>query len=366
MKILHYIPSIDRTYGGTTTYISTLVRELGRIADVHVATHRSPHPVEMNGSKVHYIGRCVFGNMHREWLTLLDEITPDIVHVNCCWTPECAMAQFWAQKHGGYKVVLSPHGMLEPWIVKRHYVTRKLPALLLYQRRAVRRALTLVSTADSERDNLLKLGLNDSVDVVRLGIDTSSVSLKRSWQKSRRLVFLSRVHPKKGVEYLLSAVKSLSSDVLKGYTVVIAGEGEPSYVASLKRQIAEMGLADTVSLIGGVYGDDKWRLLCDADIMLLPTHSENFGYVVVEALACGTPVITTVGTPWRQLESEHCGAWIAVGAEPLTDALRRFAAFDASELEAMGRRGRLLVEYEYSARAMAESMMAVYKRVAAM
>lgn len=92
--------------------------------------------------------------MKKEWKTLLQEIHPDIIHINCCWMPGCAFTQKWAQQLG-YKVVLTPHGMLEPWIIKRHHWTKKIPALLLYQKRAIIKADYLHATAKSEKENLL-------------------------------------------------------------------------------------------------------------------------------------------------------------------------------------------------------------------
>lgn len=64
--------------------------------------------------------------MKQEWKRLLNEVQPDIVHINCCWMPQCALTQKWAQQ-AGYKVVLTPQGKLEPWIMSRHYWTRKFP-----------------------------------------------------------------------------------------------------------------------------------------------------------------------------------------------------------------------------------------------
>ena len=158
---------------------------------------------------------------------LLDEIKPDIVHVNCCWMPACAAVQRIAQKRG-FKVVLTPHGMLEPWIIKRHYLTRKVPALWLYQKAAVQRADCVQATAESERDNLLKLGYNSNIKVVRLGIDAESIEMKRSWKKSRQILFLSRVHVKKGINFLVEAADVLRNE-LQGDTILVAGEGEADY-----------------------------------------------------------------------------------------------------------------------------------------
>ena len=361
MKIIHYIPSIDRMAGGISTYMQVLAKPLGTMAEVHIMTHVSENPLPMENCKVHDIPRYrpFSGVWKKAVVDLLDSVRPDIVHVNCCWTPDCAMIQQLAQKRG-YKVVLTPHGMLEPWIIKRHYWTRKVPALWLYQKAAVQRADCVQATAESERDNLLKLGYNSNIKVVRLGIDAESIEMKRSWKKSRQILFLSRVHVKKGINFLVEAADVLRNE-LQGYKILVAGEGDADYVEDMKRMICDRGLQDIVQLIGGVYGDEKWRLFQTSDFFVLPTHSENFGLAIAESLASGTPVITTVGTPWSDLNSSEAGAWIEIGTEPLVETLRRFLGFSEDELETMGRNGRKLIETKYSAHVMAEQMMEVYK-----
>lgn len=363
MKIVHYIPSIDRTAGGTSTYMQVLAKGLGEIAEVHIITHASANPLVMENCTVHYVHN--YQPFSYSWNTsiafLLDEIKPDIVHVNCCWLPACAAVQRIAQKRG-YKVVLTPHGMLEPWIIKRHYWTRKVPALWLYQKAAVQMADCVQATAESERDNLLKLGYNSNIKVVRLGIDAESIEMKRSWKKSRQILFLSRVHVKKGINFLVEAADVLRNE-LQGYKILVAGEGDADYVEAMKRMICDRGLQDIVKLIGGVYGDEKWRLFQTSDFFVLPTHSENFGLAIAESLASGTPVITTVGTPWSDLNGSEAGAWIEIGTEPLVETLRRFLGLSEDELETMGRNGRKLIETKYSAHVMAEQMMEVYKSV---
>lgn len=360
MKIIHYIPSIDRTAGGISTYMQVLAKPLGTMAEVHIMTHASENPLPMENCKVHDIPRYrpFSGVWKKAVVDLLDSVRPDIVHVNCCWTPDCAMIQRLTQKRG-YKVVLTPHGMLEPWIIKRHYWTRKVPALWLYQKAAVQRSDCVQATAESERDNLLKLGYNSNIKVVRLGIDAESIEMKRSWKKSRQILFLSRVHVKKGINFLVEAADVLRNE-LQGYKILVAGEGDADYVAEMKRMICDRGLQDIVQLIGGVYGDEKWRLFQTSDFFVLPTHSENFGLAIAESLASGTPVITTVGTPWSDLNSSEAGAWIEIGTEPLVETLRKFLSLSEDELETMGRNGRKLIETKYSAHVMAEQMMEVY------
>ena len=363
MKVIHYIPSIDRTAGGTSTYMQVLAKGLGELAEVHIITHASENPLPIENCMIHNVSgyNPLNGRFKKEVVGLLDEIKPDIVHVNCCWLPVCAAIQYIAQKRG-LKVVLTPHGMLEPWIVKRHYWTRKLPALMLYQKAAVQKADCIQSTAESERDNLMTLGYNSNIRIVKLGIDAESITMKTSWKKNKQLLFLSRVHVKKGISFLIEAADILREE-LQGYKILVAGEGDADYITTLKQQIVDKGLQEIIQLIGGVYGDEKWRLFQSSDFFVLPTHSENFGLAIAESLASGTPVITTVGTPWNDLNSSNSGAWIEIGTQPLVETLRRFLSLSDEELETMGKNGRKLIETKYSAKVMAEEMMEVYEEI---
>lgn len=362
MRIIHYIPTIDRNWGGTTAYMQLLGNELGKLVELHIFTHASGNPVEIKNCRIHNLPSIKkYGEFKKEFCKLITEINPDVFHVNGCWTPGCAITQKWAQKLG-YKVVLTPHGMLEPWIMARHYWTRKVPALLLYQKAAVKNADWLHATADSEKENLLRLGYNSKIEVIANGIEVEGIEMKKCWERKKEILFLSRIHVKKGIEFLLEAVAALK-DSMKGYKVHIAGEGDINYIRSLKDKAIGLGIDDIMDFCGGIYGDRKWELFRNADLFVLPTYSENFGIVVAEALACGTPVITTKGTPWEELESEKCGWWTEIGAQPTIDAMNKFLNLSVSELEMMGRKGRKLVEDRYSSAKMAEDMVGLYKKL---
>ena len=250
--------------------------------------------------------------------------------------------------------------MLEPWIMNRHYWTRKLPATLLYQRRAVRLADIVHATAESEKNNLLGLGWNGCVRVIPNCVQIDGIGMKTSWKRRKRLLFLSRVHVKKGIEFLIDAVADLR-DELCGYEIVVAGPGEKAYVEKLKKLTSERGVGDMFRFTGSVFGEQKWQMYKEADLFVLPTHSENFGIVVPESLASGTPVITTHGAPWEELNTHKCGAWIPIGKDSLVQALQSFLEKTPEELKEMGWRGRELVEERYSSQKVAKQFVEMYE-----
>lgn len=368
MKILHYIPSIDESSGGVGAYMQLLSRDLGKLCELHVVTHQSERMLTLENCELHFIPRNnnPFSNKSkREFLDLLDEIKPDVFHTNCCWLPQSARTAMWA-KQAGYKVIYTPHGMLEPWIMKRHYWTKKVPAMMLFQRRGLKVADVIHATAESEKANLLALGWNKHFTVIPNCVRIDEIEMKQSWERKRNILFISRVHVKKGINFLIEAISNLNdnpNDNLSGYTITIAGPGEESFVNELKQMAARLGVADMFRFIGPVFGEEKWKLYQEADVFVLPTHSENFGIVVAEALASGTPVITTTGTPWEELNTHRCGWWIPVGTEPLVGALREFLACSEEELREMGIRGRNLIEEKYSSESIANQFIEMYTRL---
>lgn len=363
MIVLHYIPSIDETSGGLGAYMQLLTKGLGKLCELHVITHHSSRERTLEKCEIHYINNkwLPWNRTKKEFSKLLVDINPDIVHINGCWTPLCSMIAIWAKKTG-FKIVYSPHGMLEPWILHRHYWTRKLPAILLYQKKAIGLSDTLHATAESEKSNLLAMKWNDRVQVIGNCIDVDSIFIKSSWKRQKVILFLSRVHVKKGINYLIEAVASLKDD-MKDYIVKIAGAGSKKYISELKNMAEHLGVGRMVEFTGAVYGDAKFDLYREADVFVLPTHSENFGIVVAEALACGTPVITTKGAPWAELETKHCGWWTDLGSAPIKNALRLFLSTEEKELKLKGQNGRKLVEEKYSCNKIAQEFIEMYKKV---
>lgn len=363
MKVLHVISDIDEASGGTTSYMVLLSQYLGLMCDLHIVAGVSPHPVTVENAAVHFIA---FGPLARrkvmeDFDKVLDEVKPDVVHINGIWLPWMWWMQLRAQVRG-IRVALTPHGMLEPWIMRRH-PWKKQFAMWLYQRRAIAAADVLHATAASEANNIRRLGFRNPITVIPNGVDVANIALRESWQTTRTILYLSRIHPKKGIENLIAAV-AMEKERLAGWRVLIAGQGEPDYIASLKKRVAFRELEDMIEFTGGVYGRQKWELMQQADFFILPTFSENFGIVVVEALASGTPVIATTGAPWEELSMCGCGWWVDNDPPSLARTLLEAVSFTPEKRREMGLKGRKLVEDNYSSQTMARQMVALYEQMA--
>lgn len=361
MTILHYIPTIDRNSGGLGSYIQLISKELGKLVNLHIITHESENPLDIENVTIHFINGKLTHLLKtkQQFTNLLQKISPNLVHVNCCWYPQCALVQLWAQKLG-YKVLLMPHGMLEPWILKKNRWLKKEPALILYQKRAIKEADILLATAETEKQNLLHLGWNNKIYVIPNGIITDGIECKKSWKQTKYIFFLALLRPNKGAHLLIEAVAKLKAS-LKGWKIVIAGKDNEHYASFLKKLIIQYQLEDMISLPGALYGEDKWNMYRKADFFVLPTLNENFGIVIAEALLCGTPVITCKGAPWNGLIDNHCGWWVDRTVEDITDALNKAIRLQENEIREMGMRGREFVINNYASNLVAKQLIDVYK-----
>jgi glycosyltransferase involved in cell wall biosynthesis len=281
----------------------------------------------------------------------------DLIHVHGLWEwPGCYARR--AAEASRKPLVISPRGMLEPWSLRQNRLTKHL-ALALWERRNLDSAALLHATAEMEAQNFRILGLHNPVAVIPNGLD-SPCPLPGPRASTQRVLFLSRLHPKKGADLLLRAWARLGSK-RSGWNLMIAGPDENGYQAALVAEAGRLGLGDTVKFLGPVYGDAKWDLIRGADLFVLPSHSENFGNVVVEALSQGVPVITTHGTPWRDLAEKGCGWWVPTSETALEGALAEALALRPSGLSAMGGKGEAWSRSTFSARAVAATMLRHYQ-----
>jgi glycosyltransferase involved in cell wall biosynthesis len=288
----------------------------------------------------------------RAQITMLN---PDLVDVQGLWTYP-AFASLRHARSTGRPYMVTPRGMLDPWALQNSAWKKRL-ASVMFQSAHLRGAACLRATAEMEAQHFRAVGLRNPIAIVPNGIDIPQLA-PRSRDSRRTVLFLSRIHPKKGIRYLLTAWGALQHE-FSDWKLVIAGIDENGYEAELKSIAAVLGLC-RVYFLGPVHGDVKQRLYRDADLFVLPTHAENFGLVVAEALAQETPVITTTNAPWSGLVSNKCGWWIDLDQDRMIETLRLAFSQPSSSLDAMGQRGREWVIKDFGMDSVAQQMRDVY------
>ncbi len=286
----------------------------------------------------------------------LIESNPDtVIHVQGVWLPYLGIASHFAARKS-IPLVVSPRGMLTPWAMQYRSLRKKI-AWLLYQKRWIKRANMIHCTGEEEARQVSALGIMQPKVITPNGTVIPDKINRRSTDQEKTILFLSRIHPKKG---LLNLVDALAGIDLKGWKVILVGYDEGNYRAVVEQAVEKEDLSSKVIFQGPVEDSEKWQVYRNADLFVLPSHSENFGIVVAEALAAGLPVITTTGTPWQDLERCGCGWWVEPEVSEIRKALNEALALTDEERWAMGKKGRELVKDQYSWKSIGAQMKNSY------
>jgi glycosyltransferase involved in cell wall biosynthesis len=284
------------------------------------------------------------------------ETRPSLLHDHGLWLHMNHVAATVTRRLKIRRVV-SPRGMLDDWSMQYRGWKKRL-AWSTYQRDDLASASAFSVTSAREAASVRHMGFRHPIAIVPNGIDLPDLSGPApDHDGERTLLFMSRIHPKKG---LLDLVKAWAISKKPGWKLVIAGPDEGGYLSVVRRAVLESGVQQSVDVIGAVDGVEKERTLRSASLFVLPTYSENFGIVVGEALSYGVPVITTNVTPWEELRAHECGWWVDIGVEALAGALGEACEMTDGQRRAMGMRGRSLIEKSYSWRSVAEAHLEFY------
>jgi glycosyltransferase involved in cell wall biosynthesis len=238
----------------------------------------------------------------------------EVVHFHGLWQPGFSKISAHCRRQN-IPYIVSPHGMLEPWAFK-HKWWKKWPYFHLAEKYHLAGAQRILATSDNEAHNLRRFFPASRCETLPLGLATASkrpdylaARSRLGWQDSEFIfLFLSRIHPKKGLHLLLAALAKLQPSQLNGKRLVVVGGGGSSYVRRLKRfHEHNRSRLPRIDWIGEVWTDEKWPYLQGADLFCLPSYSENFGLAILEALQVGTRVLTTNQTPWSAIASWNAG-----------------------------------------------------------
>jgi len=356
LKILHVIPYFAAAYGGPVQGVRDIARmQLDCGIDAEIATTTANGATELTteqfaGERVAI--HCFERTFPRGWFhsralgVWLTRHARDYhaLHLHVPFTHPFLCAARAAQR-AGIPYAVSPHGMLDPWSL-RHKAWKKTPYLALIEGANLARARLIHVTSVMEADGLRAHGYAERVRVVPLGVALPS-EMTRLASAQLRLLYLSRLHPVKGLPTLLHAVAQVSGLDVR---LTIAGEGDPRYAESLRAMVSKLGLTNKVDFAGHLDDDAKCAAWRAHDVFVLPSLHENFSLSTVEAMASGMPAIVSdqIGVAGR-IRATGAGAVVPC-QDPQALALAIYRMRDHTARQHMGAQARRLVEQEYATR----------------
>jgi len=375
MHVLMVIASMSRCAAGVAASVQSLCRSLNSHCSVSVmsvkdefsdADRRAWQPMEPQVLAAR--GPRWFG-YSPDLQSRIGRTDAAVVHSHGIWMyPDLAVRR--AATRSKVPWLISPHGMLDAWALRNSRWKKKL-AGWLFTNETLRRAACLHALCESEYRSIRAYGLNNPVAIIASGVDLPDrvrladcpPEIGHDGDARKMLLFMGRIHAKKGIENLIRAWATLKSQrgPVDQWRLVIAGQGSDECEAGVKRLTRELAVEESVAFIGPVYGNEKRGVLLQADAFVLPSSSEGLPMAVLEAWSYGLP---TVLTPQCNLpEGFEAGAAIEVGpdADSIAKGLASLFSLPASDRARLGANGRRLVESRFDWPKAACEMMHVYE-----
>ena len=361
MKILSFVSSLDMSSGGPSRSVPMLVKGLAELGvDITLMTIRSEnmniHSLEGTSAKLKVLSPSF---SRKEIAKYLADERFELIQIQSMWEMPYHKVILEARKQN-IPYIVTPRGMLEPWSLSQKK-WKKMLAWWLYQRNDVQKSACVFTTAKMEAEHVSNLGITTCKAVIPNGIETDAYPCKSSVEGvKKQVLFLSRVHVKKGIELLFEAWKRLHSDYVDWQLLVI-GNGEAEYIHSLENRVESLGLKDCIKILPPVFGEAKIKVYQESALFCLPSFSENFGMVIAEAMSCGTPVITTTNCPWEILNETNTGWCVDLSVENLERALREAMGMDANALYDMGQRASKFIFDNFDYRSVTRKTLRLYE-----
>lgn len=345
MKILYAIQGVERTSGVSLFVVEMLKGLVAR-----------GHECSLLYSTVFEVGdllpKEVVTIQSDDVAEVLNREHYDLIHMHGLWSPFNRRIMLACHKVS-IPFVVSPHGCLMPGAMKKGFL-KKIIFFFFFLRPLMRRAALVHVTTEAERIACERMGLRGRMSEIPLGVEIGPVL---NVTKEKIILTLSRISPEKGIDDLLRAWHGIGHHE---WRLLIAGPSWRGCREELEKMVADQKITD-VEFVGPVFGDNKRRLYARASLFVMPSHTENFGGTVLEALAERTPVIATTDVAWESLAKSGCGWW--VGRSELGDALS--SAMDASQvvLQEMGEKGHAYVRAHYCWESVVTMMNTEYEKM---
>ncbi|MGE3950218.1 MAG: glycosyltransferase [Pyrinomonadaceae bacterium] len=298
--------------------------------------------------------------VHQTLISLRSLLSSEIVHLSSVFFPTAFITAF-AARALGKRMAWSPRGELADYSL--NYSGRRKRPILWMIRKLIGTYPVFHSTSDDETDDIRRVfGPTARVFQIPNYVELADQALRKD---GGYLLYIGRIHPKKAIDNLIRALAAseifLSSDLV----LKIAGKGKDEYQDELKRLVSSLGMDEKIHFVGQVEGDEKRQMLADARFTIMPSHTENFGIVVLESLAQGTPVIASRHTPWQALEAEKVGFWSSNEPGELADTIDRALSMAREQYSEYRERCRGYVVREFEIRSHMDEWLDFYQRVGA-
>lgn len=280
----------------------------------------------------------------------------EIFHSNGLWMFPNVTPLKIAKKYQK-KCVLSPRGTLNIEALKYSKI-KKFFFYNLFQKNILKKVDLIHVTSKDELNDVRRFGLNQPVAIIPNGIDIPKIRYKKD-DKIFKLIYLGRIHPKKGLENVIQAW-SLVENLFPNWNFEIAGLGEKKYEEKIRNLILDTR-SKSLRFVGPIYGEDKIKFLQTSDILIMPSFNENFGMVIAEALSNNTPVISGINTPWQKVIKMQCGWHIPNDTASIEKTFLKVFKMSKSNLIERGIRGRKWMEKDYSWKQVAKKMLLSYQ-----
>jgi glycosyltransferase involved in cell wall biosynthesis len=374
MNIIHVTSWLSRNGGGIPPVIWALARESSRsgiktsivgLMDEWVKDDCKNGDVEFAAGQIIGPKALGFSPELKKQLEARVE-SKGIIHTHGLWMYPGWAARKCARKNN-CRLVISPHGMLEPWALN-HSTWKKKLAEHLFESENFHKADCIHALCEAEAVNFRRYGLKNPIAIIPNGVDfeefqgQGSDAIVEKFPELRgrkRILFLARLHSKKGLGNLLEAWQKMAAD-FKDWQLLIAGSGEPAYVEQLKTQARDLVSSQSVVFTGPLYGDSKKQILAAADVFVLPSFSEGFSVAILEAAASGLPVLLTPECNFPELARANAAIEIPATSDGVEVGLRQILSLPDDQRKAMGSRGQELIKRFYTWPAIADQMRRVY------
>lgn len=272
----------------------------------------------------------------RQTITALRHLlSADVIHLSSFFFPTAFLTGL-VSRLLGKKIAWSAHGELDDYSLSYSRV-RKLPILWLL-RKVIGTYPVFHSTSDEETE-FIKLRFGQKARVHQI-TNYVEIAPKTTRKPGQYFLFIGRLHRKKGIDNLIRSLALSRHFIDSDFVLQIAGYGTPAYSTMLEELVDELGLSEKVEFVGHIEGEEKSVLYANAHFTFMPSHSENFGLVVLESLAQETPVVASIHTPWASLEEEKIGYWIDNSPETIAATIDKILEMDVELYETYRTRSR--------------------------